>query len=194
MSEPAGVADHWYVTGISVARAHVSNRELLTDALSLFSDLACMSQSLYSVSIYDVLASDATEYIINHAELNCVVTSLPHIPTLLKLKPSLPNLKLIVSLDPLDAGEQTGHSKRALLESIAAGQDVSIYTIDEVEALGVSSKRPYNPPSPSNLVTINYTSGTTGPPKGVVLTHENAVAATASAFALSQQKDRKSVV
>lgn len=152
-----------------------------------FSDLACMSQSLYSVSIYDVLASDATEYIINHAELNCVVTSLPHIPTLLKLKPSLPNLKIIVSLDPLDAGEQTGHSKRALLESIAAGQDVSIYTIDEAEALGVSSKRPYNPPSPSNLVTINYTSGTTGPPKGVVLTHENAVAATASAFALSQQ-------
>ncbi|OOQ83881.1 putative AMP-binding enzyme [Penicillium brasilianum] len=143
-------------------------------------DLACMSQGLFSVSIYDVLAPDATEYIINHAELSCVVTSLPHIPTLLKLKHALPNLKMIVSLDPLDGGEQAGHSKRALLESIAAGQDVSIYTIDQVEALGEASKRGYNPPSPSDIVTINYTSGTTGPPKGVVLTHKSAVAATSA--------------
>ncbi|KAJ6130135.1 AMP-dependent synthetase/ligase [Penicillium capsulatum] len=146
-------------------------------------DLACMSQGLYSVSIYDVLASDATEYIINHAELSCVVTSLPHIPTLLKLKPSLPNLKMIVSLDSLDAGEQEGHSKRALLESMAAGQDVAIYSLDQVEALGEASKRGYNPPSASDIITINYTSGTTGPPKGVVLTHQNAVAATAAALA-----------
>ncbi|GLI79077.1 medium-chain fatty acid-CoA ligase faa2 [Penicillium ochrochloron] len=143
-------------------------------------DLACMSQGLYSVSIYDVLAPDATEYIINHADLSCVVTSLPHIPTLLKLKHALPNLKMIVSLDPLDGGEQTGHSKRALLESIAADQDLSIYTIDQVEALGEASKRGYNPPSPSDIVTINYTSGTTGPPKGVVLTHKSAVAATSA--------------
>ncbi|PKY03969.1 acetyl-CoA synthetase-like protein [Aspergillus campestris IBT 28561] len=141
-------------------------------------DLACMSQGLYSVSIYDVLAPDATEYIINHAELSCVVTSLPHVPTLLRLKPMLPNLKMIVCLDPIDAGEQPGQSKRALLESVAAGQDVSIYTIDQVEQLGAASKRPYNPPTPSDIVTINYTSGTTGPPKGVVLTHENSVAAT----------------
>ncbi|KAJ6107673.1 hypothetical protein N7523_008996 [Penicillium sp. IBT 18751x] len=143
-------------------------------------DLACMSQGLFSVSIYDVLAADATEYIINHAELNCVVTSLPHIPTLLKLKASLPNLKMIVSLDPLDAGEQDGHSKRALLESMAAGQDVAIYSMDQVEALGEASKRGYNAPSPEDIVTINYTSGTTGPPKGVVLTHRSAVAATSA--------------
>ena len=146
-----------------------------------------MSQGLYSVSIYDVLAPDATEYIINHAELSCVVTSLPHVPTLLKLKPMLPNLKIIVCLDPIDAGEQPGQSKRALLESVAAGQDVSIYTIDQVEQLGAASKRPYNPPSPSDIVTINYTSGTTGPPKGVVLTHENSVAATTGGLVGIQQ-------
>ncbi|KAJ5424442.1 AMP-dependent synthetase/ligase [Penicillium cf. griseofulvum] len=141
-------------------------------------DLACISQSLYSVSIYDVLAPDATEYIINHAELHCVVTSLPHIPTLIKLKASLPNLKIIVSLDPLDAGEQDSLTKRALLESMAADQGLAIYTIDQVEELGLASKRGYNAPSASDIVTINYTSGTTGPPKGVVLTHGNAVAAT----------------
>ncbi|KAL1968748.1 hypothetical protein VTN77DRAFT_1574 [Rasamsonia byssochlamydoides] len=149
-------------------------------------DLACMSQSLFSVSIYDVLGPDTTEYIINHAELRCVVTSLPHIPTLIKLKPKLPTLKIIVSLDPIDAGEQPGCSKRAIFESMAAGLDLVFYTIDEVEALGAALNRPYNPPSPEDILTINYTSGTTGPPKGVVLTHKNAVAATSCSLAITQ--------
>lgn len=147
-----------------------------------------MSQSLYTVSIYDVLSSDATEFIINHAGLSCVVTTLPHIAILLQLKPKLPKLKFIVSLDHLDSGQPAGHSKpSAILESISAGQGVTIYTIDQVEALGESSNRPYNPPSPSDIITINYTSGTTGDPKGVVLTHENAVAATSSALIMVQQ-------
>ncbi|EED15120.1 AMP-binding enzyme, putative [Talaromyces stipitatus ATCC 10500] len=140
-------------------------------------DLACSSQSLFSVSLYDVLGADTTEYIINHAELACVVASLPHIPTLIKLKPKLPGLKFIVCLDPLDGAEQPGLSKRTLLDNMASDLDLSIYSMDEVEELGASLSRPYNPPSPEDIVTINYTSGTTGPPKGVVLTHKNAVTA-----------------
>lgn len=153
-----------------------------------------MSQSLYSVSIYDVLSADATEYIINHADLRCVVTSLPHIPALLKLKPSMPNLKIIVCLDPLDAGEQDGHSKRALLQSMAAGLDVSIYAMDEVESLGAAANHPCKAPTPADLVTINYTSGTTGPPKGVVLTHQNAVAATSCALTAIPQSSGDTMV
>jgi long-chain acyl-CoA synthetase len=140
-----------------------------------------MSQSLFTVSIYDTLGPDTTEYIVNHATLNCVITSLPHIPTLLKLAPRIPTLKLIVCLDPLDAGERPGCSKSAILNSIAANAGITIHTIQEVEALGAASGLPMNPPRPEDIITINYTSGTTGNPKGVVLTHANAVAATATA-------------
>ena len=35
-----------------------------------------MSQSLFTVSIYDTLSPSATEFIVNHAELNCIVASL----------------------------------------------------------------------------------------------------------------------
>ena len=69
-------------------------------------DLACASQSLYSVSIYDTLGPDTTEYIINHAELPAVCTSVSHIPTLLKLADRCPTLKLIISMDPLTNGTE----------------------------------------------------------------------------------------
>lgn len=138
------------------------------------------------MSIYDVLGPDTTRYIIEHAELSCVVTSLPHVPALIKLKPHLPGLKFIVCMDPIDAGEQPGCSKRAILEDMAAGLDLSIYTMDEVEKLGESLKRPYNAPSPEDIVTINYTSGTTGPPKGVVLTHKAAIAGVSSGMTITR--------
>ena len=145
-------------------------------------DLACMSQGLFSVSLYDTLGPSTTEFIINHAELPCIVTSLPHIPTLLRLKPRLPGLKVIISLDPLEAGERLGYTKRDMLNSLASDLNVKIYSLHEVEARGAANGPPkFNPPSPDDLVTINYTSGTTGDPKGVALTHSQAVAATSSA-------------
>lgn len=141
-----------------------------------------MSQSLFSVSLYDTLGPDATEYIVNHANLACVVVSLNHVPTLLRLKPRCPSLKLILCLDPIDAGDRPGLSKADLLTSMATGLDVKIVSLQEAEAIGEASKRPLNPPRPEDTITINYTSGTTGNPKGVVLTHANSVAATCASL------------
>ena len=151
-------------------------------------DLACMSQSLYSVSLYDTLGPAASEYIIQHADLACVITSLPHVATLLKLKPRLPNLKMIIVLDPLESGEAPGLSKKEMLAAMTSDLDIKVYALDEVEALGESLARPCNPPQPSDILTINYTSGTTGPPKGVIITHSVAVAATSSCLCVKIQK------
>ena len=119
-----------------------------------------MSQSLYTVSIYDTLGPSATEYIINHAQLPCVATSLPHIVTLLKLKPRLPSLKVIISLDPLSNGDRPEYSKHAMLTAMAADLGVRIYSMEQVEELGKSFGSPvYHIPGPSDIITINYTSG-----------------------------------
>ncbi|EFY89767.1 putative long-chain-fatty-acid--CoA ligase FAA2 [Metarhizium acridum CQMa 102] len=134
-------------------------------------DLACMSQGLFAVSVYETLGPNATEYIINHAELACVVCSLPHIPTLLKLAPRIPRLKLIISLDQLENGEMEGYSKRDALNVVASDFGIQIFSMSEVEKIGLESGRPMRPVGPEDLYTINYTSGTTGHPKGVLLTH-----------------------
>jgi long-chain acyl-CoA synthetase len=148
-----------------------------------------MSQGLYTVSLYDTLGPDTTEYIINHAELSCVVTSLMHVPTLLKLKPRCPTLKTIISLDSMYQGDLPKLSKAELLAQFAADFGVELHYIRDVEDLGAKFPRPFNPPTPDDIVTINYTSGTTGDPKGVVLTHRNAVSAASSSMILMAQTD-----
>ncbi|KAF2716429.1 acetyl-CoA synthetase-like protein [Polychaeton citri CBS 116435] len=158
-------------------------------------DLACMSQSLYTVSLYDTLGPDTTEYIINHAGLTTVCTSLNHIPTLLKLAHRTPSLKMIISLDPLENGtELQGHSKNSLLNALASEKGIKIHYIRDVEALGEATPRPYHTPRPDDIVTINYTSGTTGDPKGVILTHASAVAATSSSLCVSGEQRRGDVM
>ncbi|RYP90751.1 hypothetical protein DL770_003146 [Monosporascus sp. CRB-9-2] len=157
-------------------------------------DLALTSQSLFSVSLYETLGADAGEYILKHAELSCVVASLPHIPTLLALAPRVPSIKLIISVDSLEAGEPDGCSKLALLNKIAAQRGVQIWSLEAVEKLGAQAAHPPRPPRPDDVLTINYTSGTTGDPKGVVLTHANCVAAVASARSSGQTSYKDSTI
>lgn len=157
-------------------------------------DLACMSQSLFIVSIYDTLGPDTTEHIINHSDLTCVISSLEHIATLLRLSPRIPTLKIIISLDPLSAGERPGSSKLDLLNALAKDTGIKIYQMKDVEAIGARSGLPMNPPRPDDILTINYTSGTSGLPKGVILTHANAVAGVSSGRTLTDLKPGQIII
>lgn len=160
-------------------------RERFVDQRRQITDLGCMSQSLYSVSLYETLGPETTEFIINHASLPCVVTSITHIPTLLRIRPRVPGLKFIVTVESLEPPENEIQeiSKKALLSSLASEAGIQILSMAEVESIGAAAGRAYNPPQPDDFVTINYTSGTTGMPKGVVLTHRNAVAAATASLA-----------
>ncbi|QDS78192.1 hypothetical protein FKW77_005607 [Venturia effusa] len=151
-------------------------------------DLAAMSQRLFTVSLYDTLGPDTTEFIINNADLHLVVSSVGHLPVLISLKPKCPNLKIIICVDTFEPlNEPAGTSKPELLRKFAEHQGIHLYYINELEELGQKHPRPYNPPLMDDLVTINYTSGTTGNPKGVVLTHRNALASVASSTTLMKQ-------
>ncbi|KAI1167310.1 AMP-binding enzyme [Nemania serpens] len=153
-------------------------------------DIGLITQSLFSVSLYETLGPNASEFIIRHAELSCVVTSLPHVPLLLALAPRIPQLKLVICMDPLDAGEPDGYTKRSLLNAIAEKNGIQIWSMDEVEELGAQVAHPPRPPRPEDVITINYTSGTTGDPKGVVLTHANCVAGIAAGRSTGQYSNK----
>jgi long-chain acyl-CoA synthetase len=125
------------------------------------------SQSIATVPLYDTLGHDAVEYIVKHAGLTTVVCS----PAKLKIALSIVgcSLKNIVVMGPVDEAVKQ------------ANPDFTIVSLDEVEATGAQSSRAICPPEPHMLATICFTSGTTGNPKGAMLSHRNIMADAAGA-------------
>lgn len=139
-----------------------------------------MSQGHYTVSLYENFGPNAVEYILTHAELSIVATSIAHLPLLLQLAPRLPRLKLIISLDDLSSGELAATTKGALLGELASTHGITLVSLAEMERLGAESGRAMNPVVADDIYTINYTSGTTGAPKGVILTHGNCISSNSA--------------
>ncbi|KIR30588.1 long-chain acyl-CoA synthetase [Cryptococcus deuterogattii LA55] len=143
-------------------------------------DLACQAFGLVGVSLYETLGPDVARYITNHCPLPIIVASQNHLPALLKIAPLCPSLRVIVSMDPLPTSE------RQLLNQWAASVGLDFFTMDELEAKGAQEPCKPGPEEGEEeldlkrICTISYTSGTTGDPKGVVLTTENVLSATIS--------------
>eukprot|EP00029_Vermamoeba_vermiformis_P011063 TRINITY_DN598_c0_g1_i1.p1 TRINITY_DN598_c0_g1~~TRINITY_DN598_c0_g1_i1.p1 ORF type:complete len:659 (+),score=220.18 TRINITY_DN598_c0_g1_i1:19-1995(+) len=130
----------------------------------LITAMASSSQSLVIVPLYDTLGPNAAEFIVNHAELSAVVVGKENLPSLLHLAKENKYLKYIIHMDPLtDATKQ----------QIASYGHIRFIGWDELQKLGAANVRAPTPPEPSDLYCIMYTSGTTGDPKGVMMTHNN---------------------
>ncbi|KAF8332328.1 long-chain-fatty-acid-CoA ligase [Cantharellus anzutake] len=128
-------------------------------------DLACQAYAKVSVSLYDTLGPDSVEYIVNHATLSVIFCAPEKVPELLRLAHRLPALRKIVSFDNL------GDQAKPLLRAWGKDRGVEVLELEEVEALGKAHNLPLIPVTPNTIATICYTSGTTGNPKGALLTH-----------------------
>ncbi|KAF9929431.1 hypothetical protein FBU30_001569 [Linnemannia zychae] len=144
---------------------------------------ACSAYNMISVGLYDTLGPEAVIYGINHSECSVAVTSVDHVASLLNDSSKMPGLKIIISMDSLSTGaSQPGRaSTGSILRTYAQDKGVLLYDWAEIEAIGLKYGRKHTPAEPEDVYTICYTSGTTGLPKGAILTHKNIVAVLASA-------------
>uniref|UniRef100_A0A7N8WRG2 Long-chain-fatty-acid--CoA ligase n=1 Tax=Mastacembelus armatus TaxID=205130 RepID=A0A7N8WRG2_9TELE len=137
------------------------------------SELACYTYSLVSVPLYDTLGTEAIAYIIDKASISTIVCDVvDKVNLVLDCDKSKKNtVKTIVvmetpSADLVSRGQQAG---------------IHILSLQEMEALGKANYHQPVPPQPEDMAVICFTSGTTGAPKGAMLTHGNIVS-NCSAF------------
>ncbi|XP_053368212.1 long-chain-fatty-acid--CoA ligase 5 isoform X1 [Clarias gariepinus] len=139
----------------------------------IISELACYTYSMVAVPLYDTLGPEALVFIINRANISIVLCDKQDKMEILLAnceKGLTPVLKTIIVMDPFDAAVTERASKCT----------VEILSLKDVEALGKDHLRKPIPPKPEDLSIVCFTSGTTGDPKGAMLSHENVVADSAS--------------
>ncbi|KAF6081679.1 hypothetical protein HJG60_008716 [Phyllostomus discolor] len=135
----------------------------------IIAELACYTYSMVVVPLYDTLGPGAIRYIINTADISTVIVDKPQKAQLLLEhveRKETPGLKLIILMEPLEeALKDRGQECGVVLKSMQA-----------VEDCGQQNHRAPVPPNPGDLSIVCFTSGTTGNPKGAMLTHGNVVA------------------
>ncbi|XP_012499461.1 PREDICTED: long-chain-fatty-acid--CoA ligase 1 isoform X1 [Propithecus coquereli] len=140
----------------------------------------CFAYSMVIVPLYDTLGAEAITYIVNKAELSLIFADKPDKARLLleSVENKLtPGLKIIVVMDTygsdlVERGKKCG---------------VEIISMKAMEDLGRANRRKPKPPAPEDLAVVCFTSGTTGNPKGALITHRNVVS-NCSAFMKMTQK------
>ncbi|CAI9094303.1 OLC1v1030020C1 [Oldenlandia corymbosa var. corymbosa] len=127
---------------------------------------ACNAHGLHCVPLYDTLGAGAVEFIICHAEVTIAFVEEKKIPELLKSFPGAAKyLKTLVSF-----GKFTPEQKEEIEKF-----GLAAYAWEEFFLLGENKHFDLPVKKKSDICTIMYTSGTTGDPKGVMISNNSIV-------------------
>ena len=142
------------------------------------------SQTFRTVALYDTLGSDAAEYIVNHAECKVLICSKDKVAKSLAFLKNCPTTKIMIQFDVDETIQNVEETLDEADVKKAEELGIRLLAYSEVLKLGQESGISTRDPSPDDLALIMYTSGTTGMPKGVMLTHKNVTSAVGSVLRL----------
>ncbi|KAL8278789.1 hypothetical protein RQP46_008858 [Phenoliferia psychrophenolica] len=140
---------------------------------------ACASQSITFATAYDSLGEEGLEHSINEPSAYGMFTNANLLGTVAAIAGKTPSLQVLVWDGPAEAVPAG-----ALDKIKAAREGIRIFTFDEFVQLGKDNPKEPNHPKPEDTACLMYTSGSTGAPKGVIITNANIIAAVAAVQAL----------
>lgn len=129
-------------------------------------DLAILHAGAVSVPIYNTLDAGKTGYILKDAGAKAIFVEDGHLMELVDQARNEENLRSLKQIVVFDAPTPMVEESSSLQEFEGEGADAAAATHKAVEKRIKDTDK-------SDIASIVYTSGTTGDPKGVVLTHNN---------------------
>ena len=158
------------------------------DRQYLWADFAIMAAGGVAVGIFTDSAPAEIEYIVNHSEaVFALAKDQEQCDKLLEIKDLLPNVSKVIYWDPRGMWSYDGDWLMSYQDVQALGRAAHVDDPELFERMVAEGKA-------EDLANFCYTSGTTGMPKGVMLTHENMIAARDSYINIEPRYDDDNVL
>uniref|UniRef100_A0A2P2HY61 long-chain-fatty-acid--CoA ligase n=1 Tax=Hirondellea gigas TaxID=1518452 RepID=A0A2P2HY61_9CRUS len=163
----------WFGRGLRL-HGHKPQENLVIFSESRYEWLVCAAgafrQNIAVCTLYATLGDDAVVHGINETEVRHIITSHDLLPKLKTILPRCPKVTRVIYFgDQLRHTDVTGYKEgvtfTSFMEVVDKGKDANYTGFKDVS------------PAPNDTAIIMYTSGSTGNPKGVILTHKNLVSA-----------------
>ena len=136
----------------------------------LITSTATMLARACTAPLYQTLSASEAAYVLGHSDAPiAVVENEDHLAKVLEVRDQLPALRCVVLMDGA-APDSDGAFVVSWNDALQRGRDALPKLADDLD-------RRSDAVQPGDIATLVYTSGTTGPPKAVMATHGNLIAA-----------------